>query len=348
MQRALQFHGVVDKRSVFMVAGNHDVPYDQLDVGKRWQQYVSFFNRYYSENVPNDDPWKMDVVHDRADDLGVIVACVNSSIYVCKGTPDEQRGQIDEEQLSSLEKQLKKISKKKRDSAIRVALIHHHPVLIPSLVESNRGYDAVIRSGHLLDLLGDYGFHLLLHGHKHHPHTFTEDIRNAFEDVNDNPMLIVAGGSVGSKGLPSPAGVNCYNHITIKWHPKAGQARIRVVTRGLVTQDPRTRRKLLNGKWHWTTLREDDRSFTSSEHAMKPRAKASQVVPFSHQSRVRQEAMRQAEYGNTRRNMLVVKVRPSLVPGQAYEATVWIVAHKSAEPGWESPERVTWSAGKYF
>ena len=125
-----------------------------------------------------------DLVHDRIDDLGVVVACINSSIYVCKDSEDEQRGQVDDRQLeTSLPgNQPKRKSKAHGDPGLGDSTrdVHHHPVLIPSLAEPGRGYDAVMRSAQLITILKEYGFHLLLHGHKHHPHVFTEDVRNAF------------------------------------------------------------------------------------------------------------------------------------------------------------------------
>jgi hypothetical protein len=48
-------------------------------------------------------------------------------------------------------------------------------VVLPSLAEPDRGYDAILGSQLLLDLLKRYDFHVLLHGHKHYPHTFSYD-----------------------------------------------------------------------------------------------------------------------------------------------------------------------------
>jgi 3',5'-cyclic AMP phosphodiesterase CpdA len=349
LRQALErFPGAHSKGSIFMVAGNHDVPYEQQDLGARWQQYVNFYNEFYGTKVPNADPWEMDQVHDRIDDLGVVVACINSSIYVCKGSPDEQRGQVDARQLLTLDEQLKKLGRKRLHSAIRIALIHHHPVLIPSLVEPSRNYDAVIESGHLIRILKKYGFHLLLHGHKHHPHVFTEDVRNAFVKSDDSTMLVVAGGSVASTGLPQPGGVNCYNRITVKWHPAAGQARIHIVTRQLVTHEPKTNVELHRKHWYWATLWEDDISSIHNSSAVKPQKEAELHLPFDGMVRKAQETLRKAKYQETRQNMAVAEVRPSLWPGQAYEVTVWIVPHRPDKQGWEPPKCVIWSAGDQF
>lgn len=347
-QAQVRFPGVRGRDSIFMVAGNHDVPYEQQDIGQRWQQYVNFYNEFYGTKVPNADPWQMDRVHDRIDDLGVVVACINSSTYVCKDSPDEQRGQVDDRQLHALDEQLKKIGQKRLGSAIRIALIHHHPVLIPSLVEPRRNYDAVIESGRLISILKKHGFHVLLHGHKHHPHVFTEDVRNALVKSDHSPMLVVAGGSIGSTGLPQPGGVNCYNRITVKWHPAAKQARVHIVTRQLVTHDPKTNDELHRTNWYWETLWEDDISFIRNGAAVQPKEMAELHLPFDGICRKLQEQHRKEKYRETRQNMAVAEVRPSLWPGQAYEATVWIVPHRPDKQEWVRPKCVIWSAGDKF
>jgi hypothetical protein len=44
--------------------------------------------------------------------------------------------------------------------------------------------------------------------------------------------------------------------------------------------------------------------------------------------------------------MPVVEVMPSVIPGQAYEARLWIVGHNRLDE--DVPTRVSWSCGKYF
>jgi hypothetical protein len=230
------------------------------------------------------------------------------------------------------------------NSAIKVALIHHHPVLVPPLAEADRNYDAVERSGQLLSILHEFGFHLLLHGHKHLPLTFSDDMRNAFEITKDHPMMIVAGGSAGSKGLPE-SGVNTYNLITLKWHAEAGQTRIRVTTRGLVTRNS-SKKRMLTHYWSWNTLRTDDRSFVLNDKLTSPKWEKVEIVPFAAANV--DDTKRKAQYADLRGNMPVVEVRPSLIPGQAYEATFWIVAHDANHRSYKVPDKVEWSAGGQF
>jgi predicted phosphodiesterase len=349
LEKMVKDLGLPNIHSVFIVPGNHDVKFNCDDMEERWHEYVGFYNGLFSADATIWKPYALGVVHDRSQDLGIVVACVNSSLYVRQGTKDELRGQIDEEQLNSLEDQLRAIDEQSMRSAIKIALIHHHPILIPSLTEASREYDAVVRAGPLLSLLNRFGFHLLLHGHKHNPHTFVEDVRNAFEAGRKSPMMVLAGGSVSSRSLPSASGCcNCYNRVTLKWHPQAGQARIRVVTRGLVTRESRTNESLLAARWYWKTEREHDQILIETDALMEPRAGAGRWIPYREAGRSAQEERRTAEYRSTRGNFPVVEVRPSLEPSQAYNAIAWIEPHRPDRDNWESPKEVIWSAGGYF
>ena len=333
--------------SVHVVPGNHDVLFDEEDLSRRWRPFTGFFNQVFGEDVDSSNPWAFARVHDMIDDWGAVILCLNSCVYVSRGSSDENRGQLDEKQLEAVEEQLEMIPLHRRRSAIRLALIHHHPVLLPTLAEAKKGYDAVIRSGELLSMLRKYGFHLLLHGHKHYPHTFVEDITNAFDATSDQPMLIVAGGSAGSTILPStPRAMNTYNRILVKWHPGAGQARVKVVTRGLRTYDG-VGRPLLATRWEWETIREDDRFLTSSCCMPEPDMAALGITESDPRDPFGCEEIRRKEYARTRGNLPVVEVRPSLDPEQAYEARFWIVRHRSGRPE-DLPVEVTWSAGPMF
>jgi 3',5'-cyclic AMP phosphodiesterase CpdA len=331
--------------SIFVVPGNHDVNYLGKTIGERWQPWTEFYNRLYNTNHKREDPWATAKVHDLIDDMGIVVLCLNSSIYVEKGTASERRGELDIKQLDRIKKELEAIPTLKLESAIRIALIHHHPVLIPVLVEGDRGYDAVFRSDKLLSILHQFGFHLFLHGHKHYPVSFLERVNSAFVDIDDQPIMIVAGGSVGSLGLPEhPKKTNCYNRITVKWHPKAGQARIRVATRGLEFYDKDVER--LPTEWQWKQLKEEDRSFYSGKPIPTPNLKALRYIPNSSSETKQKEDVRIIEYTRRRGNMPIVEVMPSLKADQAYEARFWIVGHRRKPQ--DIPDEVTWSAGEKF
>jgi 3',5'-cyclic AMP phosphodiesterase CpdA len=329
---------------IFVVPGNHDLKWDTSDLEERWQQYSWFLSAALGPNRSFEDPYDSLQIYDALDDAGVIVACINSAMFVRQGEPDEQRGRLDTQQLAQLEARLGEIPPERLKSAVRIALMHHHPILIPDLAEAGRGYDAIHNSGPLLTLLRRFGFQLILHGHKHDAFSFTDDVRPAFRRVSEHPIMVVAGGSAGSRQLPTaPTITNSYNIITVKWHASARQTRMHVETRALVLFDD-DHHKLLSTNWHWRSADVSDRTFQGGGLAPRP---ADRVILGSPADQC--EAERVKQYEDTRGNFPVVRAMPSLVPQQAYEARVWIEHHAHPNGDGERedrlPEKVEWCAG---
>ena len=164
-------------------------------------------------------------------------------------------------------------------------------------------------------------------------------------------MMVIAGGSAGM-GDPSempdgPGVTNTYNVIDIKWHPRSYQARVHVETRGLVRHDKKDGTEMLPHRWHWQTLRIDDR-LISTTHQWKPQAPGNLTL------RARSDAKDQVfddrrtkAIDATRRNYPAIEVMPSLRAGQGYEARVWIEGQKDHSE-YEEPVSVEWSAGPAF
>jgi hypothetical protein len=275
------------------------------------------------------------------------VATLNSATYVRKNHEDQDRGRVTEDQIAVLERRLTAIDPARLRSAVRVALIHHHPVLIPALTEPKRGDDAVHNSALLLATLRKLGFHVLLHGHKHNPHVFTEDAFSAYRKGEPHPILIAAGGSVGSRELPTrPRCGNCYNRIIVKWDAQADQTRVHVTTRGLrVVNDDANDLPASNRTWE--TLRVDDRQFIGRD---APTPRADERRDYAPEADGSADAERISEYGRVNGYFPVVAVVPSLEPDQRNEARLWIVRHEPSDGRAAGPEltRVTWSAGPRF
>lgn len=326
------------RENIFVVPGNHDVIYDEPDIGRRWYPFCRFYEKHTNLRIDADRPQQLNRVIDRSKD-GFIVAELNSCVYVQKGSADAIRGQIDDECLFQLKAALRQIPKEQLNSSIRIALVHHHPVVLPALAEPGRGYDAIVNSQALLGLLQEFGFHIVVHGHKHYPHTFSYDAKCAWSKENANPLTIIAGGSIGSRYLPERVvnATNVYNFITFKWDPNSGLSRIRTVTRGLQTHDS-DGRALLPQEWIFKTLAMQDN--VTGRHM-------AEVGVFQESVFIADEfeTERKMVYKNLRRNMPVVEVMPSLVPQQEYEARLWVVAHEGDR---DIPLKVEWSGGKYF
>jgi 3',5'-cyclic AMP phosphodiesterase CpdA len=333
------------KSNIAFVPGNHDVDFQKTDEGLRWYLWAKFARAATGKSYPAGLPLDFVELHDHSED-GFALLTLNSEVHVRKGSDDEFRGQIDQEQLAKVATLLEN---NKTRLKLRIALIHHHPVLIPHLVEPCRQYDAVLNSGLLFNLLNKHGFHLVLHGHKHWPCAFTSDARNAYESAYVRPIMIVSGGSVGSNELPKNTDVNCYNRIWLKWNSGSEEMRVRVETRGLQRRDEHNQ-EVPAARWTWKTIGLDDRSFyrgdrvppVSSVRRSSPRPKGDAA-----------ETVRKSEYERCRNNIAVVEVRPSFDPAEKYEAVFWIVGHsgkdgKDYRAPRDIPVQVTWSAGPKF
>jgi 3',5'-cyclic AMP phosphodiesterase CpdA len=315
---------------LFLVPGNHDVDYNAEDIETRLTPYANFYSKLYSGTRPAILPHeagKLTQVHVSREHSYIVVE-IDSAAYVKRGTEDAQRGMIDLMAIKEIDSALEAIPEHERDSMIRIAIMHHHPILVPELVEPGRGYDAMGNSNYLLKLLRQYGFQLVLHGHKHYPNIFTYDSDSPWQERTTPSMLVVAGGSSSSRELPDgQRRHNTYNLISIKWHREASQARIRIVTRGLVAEDGSG--PLAPHKWKWVTLRDIDRHLNSAYDPTTPVSTTARRFDLNLDGAA--EAKRSAAYRETRRNMVVSEVLPSLLPGQTYEARCWLVTHVDSE-----------------
>ncbi len=337
----------VDGSRIFVCPGNHDLDYEAKDPKLRWSEYASFLGEIYDARFKAADAERFGGVR-VCDETGVIVLSLNSEMEVHNQPRNKTRGDLSQAQLHWAQRLLEAVPKSKRRDYIKVALVHHHPILLPTLAEAGRGYDAINGAQHLLMLLHRYGFHLLLHGHKHYPHTFHENVRNAFERNDEHALLVVAGGSCGSRGLPDKQGATqTYNRICIHWDAEQGTTRVQVVTRGLVRHDE-DGTDLLAPEWHWQTLATDDRHLLLGRRARVPSPSAMRYLAPGPADSV-EYAARAGEYGRTRGNFPVAEVRPSLLPGQTNEVLLRLVSHPSMSrlPG-DDPVAVTWSAGYKF
>jgi len=343
----LSTHPLIDTtislKNLFIVPGNHDVDFKKQSAEERFQAYCTFYNKLLSDKrdiIQPHESQSLTQIHIKPESNLVVVE-INSCQYVEKETSDESRGQVDMASIAKLRKELDRI-KTETTGFIKVALIHHHPILIPTLVEPNRGYDAVLNSGSLLKMLREQGVHLILHGHKHYPQVFSYDPESAWSNKSGIPQLVIAGGSCGSTELRY--GTNCcntYNVITVKWSPKANYARVQMITRGLKRIDEEG--PLDPDQWSWDTLRIFDRTLGPFNTVPKPSfGKRLPNPERSHEN----EKIRSDYYNNLRFNLPVVEILPSLLPDQAYEARVWLEPFKKRHK--EYPLKVTWSAGPWF
>src|SRR5262249_18564463 len=148
-------------QDIFIVPGNHDLVYSEQDSVGRWARYCSFYGEH-ARRVADDtgsepfrpsfhEPQSLTRVIDQSRE-GLVLLEINSAADVQKGTPEEHRGMVDQKAMHDIDMALSRIEAKSLDDAIRIALIHHHPIVLPGLADSGEGYDAVVYSDFLLDL----------------------------------------------------------------------------------------------------------------------------------------------------------------------------------------------------
>jgi predicted phosphodiesterase len=334
----------LEKSDVFFIPGNHDVVFTKPTPDERFQPYANFYNKFFAGIRPPflpHEPLTITQLHtfEKANNK-ILVAEINCCTYVQNDTIDKSRGQVAMNAIAKLRGHLAEFKTNVGyDNYIKIALIHHHVVLIPSFIEPGRGIDSVVNARHLLELLSEFDFHLILHGHKHYPHIFSYDPLPLW-DVNETkiPQLVIAAGSCGSSELPDATNsCNTYGVIQIKWHPAARQARVKVITRGL-------KRRGLKGQltpdlWKWETVNVSEK--VVAPHKSFPTVKKATVASWKADERV-------PYYQRMRGQMPVVEVMPSLIPQQAYEARVWIVPHGKKLNSKEELIKVEWSAGDMF
>jgi 3',5'-cyclic AMP phosphodiesterase CpdA len=332
----------VSKEDIFVVPGNHDLQWDLKTAEGRWQRFAHFYKKLRGTDIDAEQPEQLTRLIDQSDD-GLIVAEINSSAYIEKDK--ENRGEVDQGVIISLRDELQKIDKAKRHRAIKVALVHHHPVLLPVLAEAKEGYSALVNSNTLLERLRQFGFHLILHGHKHMPYTFWYDPACAWIGDLAYPLMIAAGGTAGSKEIEhEPGATNTYNVITLRWDYELERVRMHIETRGLVRAGSANRR-LDPDQWHWTTLRVHDQPFALPREPESYEGGKPHIASDAESKEL--EGLRGKAIYNTRRNFPAVNILPSLDPMQANEAQVRIEAQVGSH-GYEPPTRVEWWAGPKF
>lgn len=335
----------IGKGDIFIIPGNHDVIYDKATPKERFREYLSFYNEFYKDNrdkIELDEVLKLTQIHQlHKGDSKIIIAEINCCMYVEKDTIDQSRGQVSIEAIEKLDRELTALKGKPEfNDYIKIAIIHHHVILLPSHIEPGRGVDSVENARYLLEILSKFDFHLILHGHKHYPQIFSYDPLPLWvKNENKIPQLVISGGSCGSRELPTgKSACNTYSLITIKWHPDASQVRVKIITRGLNRMGETY--EMPQYKWTWSTINVSDRILTPNK-----------IVPNNGESKsleLGDDKLRTKQYQNLRGQMPVVEVMPSLKMDQAYEARVWIVSHGEQLSSEMELLNVEWSAGPMF
>lgn len=121
-------------------------------------------------------------------------------------------GRIGQQQFDDLNKYLEsKENKKKFSCAVRIALLHHHPISAPRAQATGliRGYNWMKDGPRFLDYMNYHKFHFVLHGHEHEPFQCNVNYGYGAQGVH-----IVASGSALQGDDPDTGSFNVIDILT--------------------------------------------------------------------------------------------------------------------------------------
>ena len=156
-------------RRLLVIPGNHDAsfaPRAQPDAASRLGEYRRFMQLLFNED--DVEARKLRYMH-RVDAEPVIFACMDSTL---KDEPPIAEGMIGQVQLRWLEREVDELKMFAPESGqlVKIAVVHHHCIPIKGSSPRSERFMPLLDAGDVLAAFDAHGFHLVLHGHKHHPH----------------------------------------------------------------------------------------------------------------------------------------------------------------------------------
>lgn len=211
-----QLRSLSTRRTLIVIPGNHDTLVERfnaisgskslfdrvsLRISRRVASVVEDAGAYpeqgadllknYGKFARNLNLWPIDpaVPVEVECDWGVIRFFLFNSVNDTDDLLMANRGRIGPTQLRSL------ASGSRRTPAVRIALLHHHPICSPNVRASSaeRFYDWMEDGPMFLRRLNEHRFQLVLHGHQHDP--FQCQI-NYNRDAGDGIQILAAGSAL--------------------------------------------------------------------------------------------------------------------------------------------------------
>lgn len=172
----------IGSRNLIATVGNHDVDSHHIH-GTDPFLLVKGLEKFPSKSYPHcSDFWGKRYFIFEDGDLRVIVL---NSIAQHTNAEDAKRGKIDKIDLDTLEAELKELG----PFRFQIACVHHHPIQHEDL---DLGSSDLMENGdNLIQILNNYGYKLVIHGHKHHP-------RLTYAQGGSNSPTVFAAGSLSA------------------------------------------------------------------------------------------------------------------------------------------------------
>ena len=181
----------VKKRNIFYVPGNHDHNWDlavaceNLDLDEKSitkARHLPLFENglIFSEIQDNARIGKYDE-HPYAvrwEDDNICVVGLNSSV---KDSPHDKphHGSIENSQIEKMKEVLSNIPNEK----VKIFLVHHHPIQYQDKTHEIPDLSVMTNSEGLIDLIQEFKFDFVIHGHKHIPH-FSQRVSSGLHLLN--------------------------------------------------------------------------------------------------------------------------------------------------------------------
>lgn len=198
----LEISRKLEAKKLIATIGNHDV--DSRDAtkysfenAKSIGQAFPFLDNNIDLTAKLNDFWANGFTF--FEDYATQILVINSCFYH-HGPEDAKKGKIELRELEQIKDYLKANSSDK----IKIALLHHHPVQHARL---ELGESDFVQNGHeLMEILADFKYDLIIHGHKHDPW-----LRN--EIVKGHTITILSSGSFSATSNHMFTNAKNYFHV---------------------------------------------------------------------------------------------------------------------------------------
>jgi len=146
-------------KDLFIISGNHDVATEERDP----VAYLKNMNIPSSDSDIRNSYWSEHFCVIEKDDI--LLLLLNTCYHIKTFNNLNDNPSFKDDDL--LEKIEKKLIPYKNSKKLKVVLCHHHPIQLSDLDGKCTSNDLIDGADKLLQSIKEYGFNIILHGHKH-------------------------------------------------------------------------------------------------------------------------------------------------------------------------------------